>query len=95
MIPGVSRNFLVYQVPGTGKEDDEYNYGDKVAGSRSQGHGEDCEEHNQDQEGCKTDDHIKKSFVHYREFSLPEDIGLSDFLQTGYDQEFVPEPGES
>ncbi len=74
------RNFLVHQIPGTGEEEDEYNDCDKVTGSRIHGYGQDRKEHHQDQEGCKSDDNIKKSFVHYCKFSLPEDIGLSDFF---------------
>lgn len=87
------RNLLVHKVPGTGKEEDEYNYCDKVAGSRSQDHGKDCKEQNQDQEGCETDDHIKKSFIHYRKFLLSEDIGLSELLHSKnlfHDREATP-----
>ena len=76
-------NFPVHQVPGTGEEEDEYDncHDICISGHWSQSQGQDREEHNQDEECCKTDDHIKKSFVHYRKFSLFKDIGLSDFLE--------------
>ena len=83
-------NLLVHQVPGTGEEEDENNNCHEICipFHRSHGYRKNREEKNQDQEGCKSDDHIKNTFVHCYKFSLSEDIGLSDFLL--YRKHFFP-----
>lgn len=78
------RNLLIHQIPGTGEEEDEYHDCDKIAVAGCSGrhsHGQDRKGYYQDHDGCKPDDNIKNSFVHYLKFALPDDIGLSDFLQ--------------